>query len=516
MEYSGRFATAVGKQLNKAIVDLDNKNPDSGKSRALYPIVAKEADGAEEIGSFGGVFSHAANFGATAVDAAALIDEYRRVAIIPEVANAVSEIADQAIVENDNNAVLTLGLDETEFGESTKKAIHEEFKHVLRLFKFRRTGYKMFREWFIDSRQFHHIVIDNDKPKEGVKEVRKLSPKSTKKIREVSKSMVDGVEVITGEKEYFQYTPSSDSRYGVYNGNAVILPVDSVAFSHSGLLNSGNIEGYLHQAIKPANHLKMLEEAYVIYTIVRAPERRIFYIDVGNLRKASAQQYMQELMTQYQNKVVYDPATGKMSNKKDTQSIMEDFWIPRRDGGKSTEIDTLQGGTNMLSDTDVLQWFNRKLYESLYVPYSRYDDQSNPFGIAKEAELSRDELKFDKFIRRLQNEFSEVFRQVLKIQLLLKGVITQEEWEEEVDNIEYVYATDTHFVKMKKMAELEMNVAILRDLSDYTGKYWSHKFIMKEVLSLSDEEIEERKKEIEEEKSDKFWNEPEDDNDRGY
>ena len=435
-----------------------------------------------------------------------LITRYREMANHPECDMAINEIVNESITHDDDGTVVDLVMDNLKQPDSIKKKIHEEFDTVLKMLNFSNLADDLYKRWYIDGRIYFQIVLDEKKPKDGIKELRYIDPRKIRKIREIKKGRdpKTGAEIIQSIAEYYMYndrgTITQSYTAGVSQG--IRIAPESIVNVNSGLMDAKNtfVISYLHKAIKPLNQLRMIEDAVVIYRLSRAPERRIFYIDVGNLPKGKAEQYMRDVMTKYRNKMVYDANTGELRDDRKHMSMLEDFWLPRREGGKGTEITTLPAGQNLGQIEDV-QYFQKKLLQSLSVPYSRLDQQGGGgiAGIGRTTELTRDELRFNKFINRLRNKFSQLFDHALRVQLSLKGVCTEEEWDKFREDIYYDYKKDNNFVELKEADLLQQRLSILNLVEPYVGKYYSQEWVKKNVLRLTDEEIEEMQKQIDDE-----------------
>ena len=422
-----------------------------------------------------------------------LILRYRQMSLIPEVDMAIDDIVQEAISSNDLDAQVGINLDATKFSDSIKSKIRDEFSEVLRLLRFNQTSSDIFRKWYVDGRMYFHLLVEPSNPKKGVVGLRMIDPLQIKKVREVlKKKNAKGVEVIDKVKEYYTYNQGGFERNQMTGSNTQTLQIspDAIVYTTSGMMDASrrNIIGYMHKGLKSANQLKMMEDALVIYRISRAPERRIFYIDVGNLPKAKAEQYLADTMTRYKNKLVYNADTGEIRDDRKHMSMLEDFWLPRREGGRGTEITTLPGGQNLGEIEDII-YFQRKLFRSLNVPISRLETEAG-FSLGRTTEISRDEVKFSRFVDRLRMKFSSMFYDILKTQLVLKGIIPIEEWELEKENIRFDYQKDSHFVEMKEAEILRERVASLRELDEFVGKYYSQQWVRKNVLRQSEEEIE--------------------------
>ena len=432
-----------------------------------------------------------------------LIVRYRQMSLIPEVDMAIDDIVQEAISSNDLDAQVGINLDNTKFSDSIKSKIREEFSEVLRLLRFNQTSSDIFRKWYVDGRMYFHLLVDPKNPKKGVVGLRMIDPIQIKKIREVEKKKdKNGIEVIHKVKEFYTYNQGGFEKNTTLGqgGQTLQISPDAIVYTTSGMMdaNRRNIIGYMHKGLKSANQLRMMEDALVIYRISRAPERRIFYIDVGNLPKAKAEQYLADTMTRYKNKLVYNADTGEVRDDRKHMSMLEDFWLPRREGGRGTEITTLPGGQNLGEIEDII-YFQRKLFRSLNVPISRLETESG-FSLGRSTEISRDEVKFSRFVDRLRMKVSSMFVDILKTQLVLKGILPIEEWESEKENVRFDYQKDSHFVELKDAEIQRERATTLRDLDEFVGKYYSQQWIRKNILRQSEEEIEIIDKQIEVEK----------------
>ena len=441
----------------------------------------------------------------TAKNEVELISRYREMAMQPEIESAIDDIINEAIVQDDDGTITNIVLDKLKQPEKIKKAIKEEFNTVLRLFNYQNMAQDIFRRYYIDGRMFYHVIIDRNNPAEGIKELRYIDPRKLRKVREIKKMKDErtGADVMQTVNEYYIYNDKvmagSSSNYGPVG---VRITTDSIVSVVSGLMDSRRavVLSYLHKAIKPLNQLRMIEDATVIYRISRAPERRIFYIDVGNLPQLKAEQYLRDIMVKYKNKLVYDANTGEVRDDRKFMSMMEDFWLPRREGGKGTEITTLPGGQN-LGELEDVKYFQKKLYGALSVPISRLEPNQG-FSLGRTSEITRDELKFSKFVDRLRNKFTEVFDQALRIQCVLKGICTAEEWDLFKENIYYDFIKDNNFAELKEAELMNQRLSLLSAVDPYTGRYFSQAWIQRHVLRLNDDQIDEMQKEIDKEKED--------------
>lgn len=481
---------------------IGKEDPKQDKPTIKTFAPPENLDGAVTVNE-GGVFGTTVDLDGTAKTESALITRYRDMAYQPECEKAIDDIINECIVLDSHENIVDIILDDVDtVSESIKKRIVEEFDEVLDLLNFSSRGYEIFKNWYVDGRIYYHIMIDDQKPKEGIQEVRYIDPRKIKKVRaekrKTAQQVSDKNVIAKRYNEYFIYSPK-----GVSAGNqGVKISTDSIAYCHSGLLDQKNsmVLSHIHKAIKPLNQLRMLEDATVIYRLARAPERRIFYIDVGNLPKAKAEQYLRDMMIKHKNKLVYDANTGEVRDDRKFLTMLEDYWLPRREGGRGTEISTLPGGQNLGEIEDVL-YFRRKLYEALNVPFSRMETEAQ-FNLGRSSEITRDEVKFAKFVGRLRMRFSELFTALLEKQLLLKGVITKEEWKEIKNKIYYDFQEDNHFSELKEAEVLQNRINIIRDLDEFVGKYYSQEWVRKNVLYQTEEEIEEIDKQIEAEGSD--------------
>ena len=429
-----------------------------------------------------------------------LIRRYRDISQQPECDSAIEDIVNEGIVSDERDQSVEIVLDRLPQPKRIKDKIKEEFDNVMRLLDFNVKGHDIFRRWYVDGRLFYHKVIDKTNVRRGIVDLRYIEPRKIRKVREMQKSPKSGssVDVVKKIEEYYIY---NDKGLVVQSGTSqgIKIAADSITYCPSGLVdqNKGHVLSYLHKAIKPVNQLRMIEDALVIYRISRAPERRIFYIDVGNLPKIKAEQYLKDVMNRYRNKLVYDASTGEIRDDRNHMSMLEDFWLPRREGGRGTEITTLPGGQN-LADIDDIEYFKKKLYQSLNVPATRLE-ADNGFNMGRASEISRDELKFNKFTNRLQKKFARIFTDVLKTHLVLKDIVTGEEFDKVKDFIQYEFATDNHFTELKEAEILRERLDTLGTISDYVGKYYSNEYIRKYVLRQTEEDIKIIDKQIQDE-----------------
>ena len=476
------------KLLGFEITRKDDDLEKPAKAKQAFTIPSPD-DGTTTI-SAGGYFGQYLDMEVTAKNDFDLIKRYREIAQHPECDTAIEDIINEVIISNERDQAVSLSLDKLAISENIKTKIRTEFDEVLRLLNFEEKGFDIFKRWYIDGRIYFHKVIDPASPRKGITEVRYIDPRKIKKVREITKKRDNkgkGIEVIEQTAEWFVYNEKGMSSA---NSNAGIkISSDSITYVTSGVVDQTRnmVMGHLHKAIKPTNQLRMIEDAVVIYRIVRAPERRIFYVDVGNLPKVKAESYLRDVMARYRNKLVYDASTGEIRDDRKHMSMLEDFWLPRREGAKGTEVSTLAGGQNLGEISDV-QYFQKKLYKALNVPISRMESESG-FNLGKAAEITRDEVKFTKFVQRLRKRFTSVFNDILKTQLVLKGIIVIEDWAKIKEHIQYSFLKDGYFAELKHAELLRERVALANEISPYVGKYYSIEYVRKNVLRQSDEDI---------------------------
>ena len=466
-----------------------NKDLEKSAEAKQAFTVASPDDGTTTI-SAGGHFGQYMDMEVTAKNDIDLIKRYREIAQHPECDMAIEDIINEVIVSDERDTSVSLSLDKLAISDNIKTKIRSEFDEVMSLMNFDEKGHDIFRRWYVDGRIYFHKVIDPKSPRKGLTEIRYIDPRKIKKVREVSKkrdSKGKGIEVIETTAEWFVYNEKGVS--GGTSNAGLKISADSITYVTSGVIDQTKnmVMGHLHKAIKPTNQLRMIEDAVVIYRIVRAPERRIFYVDVGNLPKVKAEAYLRDVMARYRNKLVYDASTGEIRDDRKHMSMLEDFWLPRREGAKGTEVSTLAGGQNLGEITDV-KYFQKKLFQSLNVPISRLDSE-NGFNMGKAAEITRDELKFTKFVQRLRKRFTQVFNDILKTQLVLKGIITIEDWINIKEHIQYTYLKDGYFAELKNAEILKERIGLANEITPYVGKYYSVEFVRKNILQQSDEDI---------------------------
>jgi len=493
------FGFTIGKKKKEA----NKVGLESTIRRPVSFVPPDYDDGATTIES-GNFFGQYVDFDGNIRNDIELIKKYREMSMHAEVDSAIDDIINESIVQDDIKKTIQMDLEHVELSDSIKDTMQEEFDYILKLLHFNVRGYDIFRKWYIDGKMYFHIVIDDKKKKQGIKELRPIDSTAIRKIRKVEKETNDdGVKVIIDVEEFFVYTEQDrDDRLGDPMGaqEGVKIHPDSIVYVHSGMfdIDKKRVFGNLHKCIKPLNQLRMIEDAVVIYRISRAPERRIFYIDVGSLPKNKAEQYLRDIMNRYRNKLVYDVNTGEMRDDKKHMSMLEDFWLPRREGGRGTEIDTLQGGEN-LGEMEDVEYFKKKLYRALNVPISRLESD-NGFNMGRSSEINRDELKFFKFIEKQRQKFSELFLQTLRVHLILKGIMNEEDWLKIQDDIKFDYARDSYFTELKNNEILTERMNLLREMNEHIGKYYSIEWIRKHVLHQTEEEIKDMDQEIQSER----------------
>ena len=488
----------------------------------LDAVVPKIEDDGALVVAAGGVYGTVVDLEGSAKNEAELVTKYREMSLHPEVEKAVDDVCQESIV-TDSEDIVKMNLDKlNDLSPNIKQAIADEFANVLQLLDFTNQGYEIFKRWYVDGRLYYQAVIDKNNPREGLQELRYIDPRKIKKVKETKKKKVGNTQtqatVTETGTEYYVYNEKGFQASGSavaagLNQTATTglkIAKDSILFCTSGILDKSNtlVLSHLHKAIKPLNNLRSLEDATVIYRIARAPERRIFYIDVGNLPKMKAEQYLRDMMTRHKNKVVYDSATGEIRDDRKFMTMLEDYWLPRREGGRGTEITTLPGGQNLGEMTDV-EYFQKKLYESLNVPTSRLQSD-NAFNMGRASEITRDEVKFSKFIDRLRGRFNQLFLKSLEKQVVLKGVMTIEDWQQISPFIKFVYTRDNFFAELKEAEILRERMTTLEQMmsSQIVGKYYSHEWVRVHILKQTEEEIEQQNAQIQAEQNDPILNPP--------
>ena len=482
----------LGFQITRA--NDDREKPAEAKQAFTGP---SPDDGTTTI-SAGGYFGQYLDMEVTAKNDIDLIKRYREVAQHPECDMAIEDIINEVIVSDDRDQSVSISLDKLAVSENIKAKIRNEFDEVMSLLNFDEKGHDIFKRFYIDGRIYFHKVIDPTSPRKGLTELRYIDPRKIKKVREVTKKRdtkgAKGIEIIEKTAEWFVYNEKGMT--GANTNAGVKIASDSITYVTSGIIDQTKnmVLGHLHKAIKPVNQLRMIEDAVVIYRIVRAPERRIFYVDVGNLPKIKAEQYLRDVMARYRNKLVYDASTGEIRDDRKHMSMLEDFWLPRREGAKGTEVSTLAGGQNLGEISDVV-YFQKKLYKALNVPISRMESEAG-FNLGRAAEISRDELKFTKFVARLRKRFTQMFNDILKTQLVLKGVMTIEDWSNIKEHIQYSFLKDGYFAELKNAEIMRERINLAEQISPHVGKYFSVEYIRKNVLRQTDEDIAEIDRQI--------------------
>ena len=475
------------------------KDRNAEKMQSIVPPV--DQDGAGYVTAAGAHYGTYVNLGEGdhAKDNLQNIRQYRAVATHPEVDAAVEDIVNETITASENESPVSLILDHVEgLSDQLKKVMTEEFDNLCSMLKFTELGHDVFRRWYIDGRIYHHLVVDEKNLKAGIQEIRPIDATKVRKVKEIKKKKdpATGASLVENVNEFYIY---QEKPGGMNQG--IKLSNDSVSYVTSGLLDVDRkrVVSYLHKALKPINQLRMMEDSLVIYRLARAPERRIFYIDVGNLPRGKAETYMKDIMARYRNKLVYDADTGKIRDDRKHMSMLEDFWLPRREGGRGTEISTLPGGENLGQIDDII-YFQKRLYRSLNVPINRLEQEAQ-FSLGRSTEINRDEVKFQKFIDRLRVRFSMLFTEILKKQLIMKQVITEEDWNTWQQDISIDYTRDNHFSELKDAELLQNRLQTLDTMQQYVGEFFSKEYVMKNVLQLDDDGIKEIKDQIQQEKA---------------
>ena len=465
------------------------KREEELKKTAPSPVAPTNEDGATSFiaGGYHGTYVDLDGNFKTEYD---MVVKYRMMAMHPEVDSAIEDILQESIVTDQNDSPVQIDLANLDVSDSVKEMIRTEFDYIKNLIGFDTKAHEMFRRWYIDGRLYYHKVIDLKRPQDGILELRYVDPQKIKKVRQINKipKTADQFQSLDYGKvdEYFIYNPKGLRNTSANSG--IKIAKDAITYVTSGILdtNKNIVLSYLHKAIKVLNQLMMIEDSLVIYRISRAPERRIFYIDVGNLPKVKAEQYLREVMSRYRNKLVYDANTGEIRDDRKYMSMLEDFWLPRREGGRGTEITTLPGGQNLGELTDI-QYFQTKLYKALNVPAGRLES-GQAFNIGRSSEIMRDELKFTKFVGKLRKKFSEMFQDILKTQLILKGVITPEDWDDMKEHIQYDYLYDNHFTELKNIEMLNEKLNVITAMEPYMGRYFSTEYVRTNILGQSEVE----------------------------
>ena len=468
-----------------------------------------QADDGTQTVAAGGYFGQYLDMEGTAKSEADLIRRYREISLHPECDMAVEDIVNEAVVANELKEAVRVNTDNLPYGKDIRRRIEGEFSDILKLMNFNTKGHDIFRRWYVDGRIYYQKIIDRTSPTLGITELKYIDPRKIKKIREVRKTRPEGaknLEIVDEFVEYYLFNEKGVS--GTTSGGGIKIAPDTISFCPSGLVDQQKniVMSYLHKAIKPVNQLRMIEDAVVIYRIARAPERRIFKIDVGNLPKVKAEQYLRDVMARYRNKLVYDASTGEIRDDRNYMSMLEDFWLPSREGGRGTDISTLPGGQNLGEIADI-EYFQKKLYRSLNVPVSRLESTQG-FNLGRASEITRDELKFTKFVQRLRKKFTELFNDLLKTQLILKKVISEEDWHTISHNLQYDFLQDGHFAELKQSEMMRERIQLVNEMRDMVGKYFSVEYMRKNVLKQSESEIAEMDKQIKQEIDDGIISSP--------
>jgi Bacteriophage T4-like portal protein (Gp20) len=456
-------------------------------------------DGAVTVAA-GGAYGTFVDLEGTARTEAELVTRYRDMSLVADVERAVDEIVNECIVSEIKDQIVQINLDKLQYPDNIKQLISTEFENIKSLLNFENQAYEIFRKWYVDGRLYYHVIIDDANPRLGIKEIRNIDPRKIRKVREQKKKRdpKSSAMIIQNQKEYFMYNEKGYNAQGIgsgqaaYSASGVKIAKDSIVHCVSGLMDTNGtmVLSYLHKAIKPLNQLRVLEDATVIYRISRAPERRIFYIDVGNLPKMKAEQYLRDMMVRHKNRLVYDASTGEVRDDRKFMTMLEDYWLPRREGGKGTEITTLPAGENLGKMEDV-EYFQKKLFQSLNVPVTRLQTDQI-YSIGKATEITRDEVKFSKFINRLRNRFSVIFLKCLEKQLVLKGIVTTEDWKVLSQSITFEFASDEYYQELKDTEMYMSRVNAANALAPYIGKYYSHGWVRKNIFKQSMEDMNEQ------------------------
>jgi len=483
---------SIMKLFGFELKKVQKQNKESEKLPSIVPKV--DDDGAGYVTASGSHYGQYIDInGDNAKDNAELIMKYRGIATHPEVDAAIEDIVNESITGSELESSVQLNLDGIETSDKIKKLMIDEFDDICSMLNFNELGHDIFRSWYVDGRIVYHLVVNESNLKSGIQEIRPIDSIKVRKVKEVKykKDPKSNAKIVDKVNEFYVFQEKENTT------NAVKLSPDAVSYVTSGLTDPSRkrVVSYLHKAIKPINQLRMMEDSLVIYRLARAPERRIFYIDVGNLPANKAEQHMKDIMNRYRNKLVYDASTGNLKDDRKHMAMLEDFWLPRREGGRGTEISTLPGGENLGQIDDII-YFQKRLYRSLNVPIARLE-QETQFSLGRSTEISRDEVKFQKFIDRLRKRFSSLFLGILKKQLLLKGIITEQDWEEWKNDIQVDFVRDNHFTELKNSELLRERLGTLDQISQYVGEYFSREWVMKNVMMMNDEDIEEMKQQVE-------------------
>ena len=472
-----------------------NQKQEDKKLQSIVP--RQDDDGAGYVTASGSHYGQYVNIdGDDSKDNHQLIMKYRGISTHPEVDAAIEDIINESVSAQEQEQPVSIVLDKVEVSDQIKKGITEEFDNVIAMLDFTNNGHDMFKRWYVDGRLYHHLVVNESNIKAGIQEIRPIDSAKIRKVKQIKKKKdpITGANLVESIDEYYIYQEKPGSQT-----SGIKLSNDSVSYVTSGLLDASRkkVVSHLHKAVKPINQLRMMEDSLVIYRLARAPERRIFYIDVGNLPRGKSEQYMKDIMSRYRNKLVYDADTGQIRDDRKHMSMLEDFWLPRREGGRGTEISTLPGGENLGQIDDII-YFQKRLYRSLNVPINRLE-QEQQFSLGRSTEINRDELKFQKFIDRLRKRFSMLFLEILKKQLIMKGLITEDDWNEWKNDIIIDFTRDNHFTELKDAELLRERLQTLDQVSQYVGDYFSKEWVMKNVLQFNDDDIKQVEKQSDEE-----------------
>ena len=472
-----------------------NQKQEDKKLQSIVP--RQDDDGAGYVTASGSHYGQYVNIdGDDSKDNHQLIMKYRGISTHPEVDAAIEDIINESVSAQEQEQPVSIVLDKVEVSDQIKKGITEEFDNVIAMLDFTNNGHDMFKRWYVDGRLYHHLVVNESNIKAGIQEIRPIDSAKIRKVKQIKKKKdpITGANLVESIDEYYIYQEKPGSQT-----SGIKLSNDSVSYVTSGLLDASRkkVVSHLHKAVKPINQLRMMEDSLVIYRLARAPERRIFYIDVGNLPRGKSEQYMKDIMSRYRNKLVYDADTGQIRDDRKHMSMLEDFWLPRREGGRGTEISTLPGGENLGQIDDII-YFQKRLYRSLNVPINRLE-QEQQFSLGRSTEINRDELKFQKFIDRLRKRFSMLFLEILKKQLIMKGLITEDDWNEWKNDIVIDFTRDNHFTELKDAELLRERLQTLDQVSQYVGDYFSKEWVMKNVLQFNDDDIKQVEKQSDEE-----------------
>ena len=487
MADNGRSLKLFGFEIKRAATEDPTKKP------SIVP--ARDDDGAGYVTAAGSHYGQYINIdGDDAKDNHQVIMRYRGIAMHPEVDAAIEDIVNESIAGSEQKQPIDINMDNVDVSDKIKKTIKEEFDNIVGMLNFNELGHDIFRRWYVDGRLYHHLVVNETNLKAGIQEIRPIDSAKMRKVKQVKtrKDPETGAKLIEKTDEYYIYSEKPGSQYS----GGVKMSLDSISYCTSGLLDEARkkVVSFLHKALKPVNQLRMMEDALVIYRLARAPERRMFYIDVGNMPRGKAEQYMKDIMARYRNKLVYDAKTGEIRDDRKHQSMIEDFWIPRREGGRGTEVTSLPGGQNLGEIEDII-YFQKRMFRSLNVPINRLEQEAQ-FSLGRSTEINRDELKFQKFIDRLRTRFSHLFYDILRKQLILKGIITEDDWNTMKNDIAIDYVRDNHFTELRDAELLRERIQTLDAISNYVGSYYSKEWIQKNVLQLTDEEIEKMQQQI--------------------